>query len=219
VDQTIEAEVSKPSAAPGSTALPPSDEELARRAQGGCAASLDELVRRFQVPLLHFLLRWTSRDDAEDLVQDTLVRAYRNLHRYRPSRRFATWLFTIARRLSINQKRRRRPAADSGALESVADQTPGPGEVVAEQESRQCLWKLAAEVLTEPQMTATWLYYVEEMSVRQIARVLGRSHVAAKLTLFRARKKLLSMQRELDPAGRINGRDGAMNKTSCANND
>ncbi len=184
---------------PDAMAAPLSDEELARQAQGGCSASFEELVRRFQVPLLQFLRRWATQEDAEDLVQDTLVRAYENLHRYRASWRFATWLFTIARRLSMNQQRRRRPRADGAALEAIEDGRPPPGQLVADEESRQYLWSLAAEVLSEPQMTATWLYYVEEMPVRQIARVLGRSRVAAKATLFRARKRLLSILQEPEP--------------------
>ena len=75
------------------TAVPPGDEELARRAQLGCTDSFEELVRRFQVPLLRFLGRRTSAVDAEDLLQDTFVRAYQNLQRYRSAWRFRTWLF------------------------------------------------------------------------------------------------------------------------------
>ncbi len=108
------------------TAGPPSDEELARRAQQGCAASFEQLVRRFQVPVLQFLRQRTGAVEAEDLVQETFVRAYENLHHYRRTWRFATWLFTIARRVSINHHRRARPMAGSQALESVESQLPGP---------------------------------------------------------------------------------------------
>jgi RNA polymerase sigma-70 factor (ECF subfamily) len=197
------------------TVVPPSDEELAGRAQQGCSASFEELVRRFQVPLLQFLQRWAAREDAEDLVQDTLLRAYRNLHRYRPSWRFATWLFTIARRLSMNQRRRRRPKAGYEVLETVEDNRPRPGQLAAEEENRQHLWNLAAEALTEPQMAATWLYYVEDMPVKQVARVLGRSQTAAKATLFRARKKLSAILQELEPNGPAEDRDTAKKTTSC----
>jgi len=202
--------------------VPPSDEELAGRAQQGCSASFEELVRRFQVPLLQFLQRWAAREDAEDLVQDTLIRAYQNLRRYRPSWRFATWLFTIARRLSMNQRRRSRPKAGGELLDAVEDNRPRPGQLVADEESRQRLWDLAAEVLTEPQMTATWLYYVEDLPVKQVARVLGRSQIAAKATLFRARKKLSAILHELEPGTTgvtpvppAEDRDTPRNKTSC----
>ncbi len=167
------------------------DDALARRAQAGCTTSFEELARRYQVPLVHFLGRWTSREDAEDLGQDALLRAYRNLQRYRPGRSFAAWLFTIARRLSINHQRRRRPTGECEAVERIEQDGPGPGEVMAKEESRQQLWVVAAGVLSEPQMTATWLYYVEEMSVGQIARVLQCSQTAAKVTLYRARKRLM----------------------------
>ncbi|NQU20268.1 MAG: sigma-70 family RNA polymerase sigma factor [Candidatus Nealsonbacteria bacterium] len=175
---------------PGPMAKAPSDEELARRAQEGCTASFEELVRRFQVPLLHFLRRWTSTEEAEDLVQDTFVRAYRNLHRYRPTARLATWLFTIARRLSINRQRKRQPVADSPMLEFAEGGAPPPGRIVAEQESRRRLWELADEVLSERQRTALWLYYVEDMSVGEVAEVVGHSRGATKTMLFRARRKL-----------------------------
>jgi DNA-directed RNA polymerase specialized sigma24 family protein len=129
-----EDKVGGPSMACDATVMPLSDEDLAGRAQEGCSASFEELVRRFQVPLLQFLQRWAAREDAEDLVQDTFVRAYRNLHRYRSSWRFATWLYTIARRLSINQRRRSRPKTDCQMLEEIADTRPRPAECVAEVE-------------------------------------------------------------------------------------
>jgi len=160
------------------------------------------LVRRYQVPLAHFLRQRTgSATDAEDLVQDAFVRAYENLRRYRSSRRFSTWLFTIAHRISINHRRKKRPATDSDALASVEAGTPGPETIVADKESRRRLWDTAAEILSQEQMTAIWLYYVEEMPIREIARVLNRSRVATKTMLFRARKKLLPTLKELEPGG------------------
>ncbi len=60
----------------------PSNEALALQAQLGCRASFAELVARFQVPLLHFLLQRTAGlQDAEDLTQDVFVRAFRSLRR------------------------------------------------------------------------------------------------------------------------------------------
>jgi RNA polymerase sigma-70 factor (ECF subfamily) len=200
VEEKDHPEVGTPDVTSGSQATRPSDEELARRAQGGCTASFEELARRLQVPLLGYLRRWVSVEDAEDLVQDALVRAYQNLHRYRPSWRFATWLFTIARRLCINLKRRKHPKANGELLEAVQDDAPGPAQLAGDEESRRCLWGLAAEVLSEPQMTATWLYYVEGMSVSQVARVLRSSKTGAKVTLYRARKKLMPVLRRLEPA-------------------
>lgn len=182
-----------------STALRISDEELARRSQRGCDASFEELVRRFQVPLLQFLRRRSGEGEAEDLLQETFLRAYQNLHRYRPAWRFSTWLFTIARRAGLNRLRRRRPVANGQALDSVPSPSPQPWQRVAQHEDRRMLWDLASAALTEKQLTATWLYYVEDMPIKEIARVLGRSGVAVRTMLFRARKKLLPHLAELGP--------------------
>ena len=91
--------------------MPTSDEELACRAQQGCAESFEQLLRRFQTPVLHFLRHRGFFADAEDLTQETFLRAYENLHRYNRRWAFSTWLFTIARRTSLNHRRRRSPDA------------------------------------------------------------------------------------------------------------
>ena len=174
------------------------DEELARRAARGCDASFEELMRRYQAPVLHFLQRRGGGADAEDLVQETFLRVYANLHRYRPRWRLATWIFTIARRVGINHHRRQRPRGDGEALEAVVCPRPGPLETVVVSEDRRSLWSAVAEVLAEEQVTALWLYYVEDLPTREIARVLGRSWVSVKTMLFRARKKLLPLARAWD---------------------
>ncbi|HLA84414.1 MAG TPA: sigma-70 family RNA polymerase sigma factor [Thermoguttaceae bacterium] len=167
----------------------PTDEELARRARAGCRGSFEELVRRFQVPLVHFLRRWTTVEEAEDLTQETLLRAYENLHRYRSRWKFRTWLFTIARRLCLNLNRRRRPMSGSDLLQTLAS-TDEPGDAAAADDNRRRLWETAGGALAEREFTAMWLYYAEEMPVKEIAHVVGRSATAVKTMLFRSRKKL-----------------------------
>jgi RNA polymerase sigma-70 factor, ECF subfamily len=169
------------------------DEELACRAQQGCMESLDQLLRRFQTPVLHFLRRRGFSADTEDLVQETLLRACENLHRYDRRWLFSTWLFTIARRTSINHRRRLRPTPDAKAVEAAFSSPPAPLENMIADENRRRIWDRAAEVLSEEQTTALWLHYVEHMPPREIARVLGRSWVAVNVMLFRARKKLLPL--------------------------
>jgi len=197
----------------GSTALPTDEEQLACRAQRGCSASFEELVRRFQVPLLGFLRRRFANADAEDLAQETFLRAYQNLHRYRTSWRFSTWLFTIARRVGLNVRRKPHPKADSEAIESVRDDAPSPGQLADREESRRALWDLAASVLSERQYTALWLHYVEQMPIKEIARVVGRSRVAVKTMLFRARRKMLPFLEDSEVPRSASDR-GARPKTS-----
>jgi len=196
-------------------AAPPTDQQLAREAQRGSVVGFEQLVRRYQVPLLHFLRsRTRSTADAEDLVQDTFVRAYENLHRYRPSHRFSTWLFTIAHRISLNERRKRRPAGGADGVESLPDGGVGPEAAAIEKEQRGRLWDLAATILSPPQRTALWLYYVEEMPVAEIAKVLKRSRVATKTMLFRARRTLKRAIREAEP-GVMGRENGLARQSSC----
>lgn len=182
--------------------MPPSacltDEELARQAQSGCMASFEELVRRLQTPLVHFLRQMARADVADDLAQDTFLRAYENLHRYNGSSRFSTWLFTIGRRLCLNANRRLQPGADAQLPKSIESQEPAPPQIVARRESRARLWQVAADLLTEPEYSAVWLHYVEGMATAEIGRVVGRSRVAVKTMLFRSRKKLFDAFDELE---------------------
>ncbi len=178
------------------------DEDLARRAQAGCMASFEELVRRHQVPLVHFLRQTVGTDAADDLAQDTFLRAYENLHRYNGSSRFGTWLFTIGRRLGLNANRRIRSGGEARLPKTVEGNDPAPPQVAAEREHHARLWKAAATLLSEPEYAAVWLHYVEGMATAEVGRVLGRSRVAVKTMLFRCRRKLIDALAEPDPADR-----------------
>ena len=188
---------------PESLPHPPDDETLAARARGGCAAAFEELVRRYQVPLLHFLRERGPEADAEDVLQETFIRAYRNLDKFRAKWRFSTWLFTIARRLSVNERRRTRPSVSEAALESVPDRDGDPAEAAADADHRGRIWAVAAEVLEEEQHTALWLYYVEEMPVKEIAKVLGRFTPSVKTMLHRARRKLMPVLERMESGGSL----------------
>jgi RNA polymerase sigma-70 factor, ECF subfamily len=157
----------------------------------GCDACFEELVRRFQSPLLHFLTRRVgSRQDAEDLVQETFLAAYRNLGRYESAWRFSTWLFTIANRLAISSRRRRRlPSGASGQLAGVV-RASDPLANAQDAEMRSTLWDAVQEILDPDAFTAVWLSYVESMPADDIGRVLGRNANAVRILLHRARARL-----------------------------
>lgn len=164
-----------------------SDEELACRAQQGCREAFAELVDRFGGRLQQFLRKKVGNvHDAEDLTQDTFVRAYRFLESYKGTGRFSTWLFTIAHRLASSHYRR-MPNIQIG--EEPQATNPEPIEVLAEQERKKSLWD-AARNLSENQFEALWLKYSEDMTIKEIARVMGKSQVHVKVLLYRGRKNL-----------------------------
>lgn len=172
-----------------------SAEDLASRAQRGDEACFDELARRLRAPLAAFVTRRLhSPADADDVVQETLLRAYRHLDRYDPSRRFSTWLFAIGKNVASNHRAAQRRRADlerRGSAEAAVTAVPAAPAVDAMSASSDEIWRTAERVLGAEAYRALWMRYADEMSVRDVARALGRTVVSTKVMLFRARKKLL----------------------------
>ncbi len=157
-------------------------------------ACFEELVRRFQSPLLRLVLRKTgSHTEAEDVVQDAFVRAFEHLDQYSDRWPFRTWIFTIVHRQAISRHRSARITAPAEAMDNTACGRPTPADHAGEHDQQQRLWSIARSVLTEEQFAALWLYYGEDMAAPQIAKVLDRSWVSVKTMLHRARKSLMPL--------------------------
>jgi len=86
----------------------PTDEELIARFQQGDSYAFDLLVKRYQDPLLNFVYRFLgNHNEAEDIVQETFYRLYKNKHYYREIAKFSTWIYTIAGNLAKTELRKR----------------------------------------------------------------------------------------------------------------
>ena len=84
------------------------DSEVVQASLDGDSRAFDELVRRYDQRLLNFVYRTIGdRERGEDLVQETFVRVYRHLHRFDQSKKFSTWIYTIASNLAKNELRNR----------------------------------------------------------------------------------------------------------------
>jgi len=86
-----------------------SDEQLIAQFQAGELSAFEEIVGRYQGQLINFVGRLLNdRNTAEDIVQETFLRVYRNKHRYKEIARFSTWIYTIAGNLARTELRRRK---------------------------------------------------------------------------------------------------------------
>jgi RNA polymerase sigma-70 factor (ECF subfamily) len=181
---------------------PDADAALMLRVQRGDRAAFTGLVQKYQQPVFNFILR-TVRDEteAEDLAQNTFIQVWKSAQRYRANARFSTWLFTIARNLSLNEIRRRtRHPADSldgfargddeHAAPQIEDRTAPqpPAELLHGELAAKLDEALAA--LPENQRTAILLCQRDELSYEEIAAVLGCSLPATKSLIFRGRETL-----------------------------
>ncbi|MEM7305359.1 MAG: RNA polymerase sigma factor [Planctomycetota bacterium] len=167
-----------------------SPEELALEAQRGSKAAFGELVERLQEPLYNFLLvRMRNPADAEELTQESFLRAWSRLATYNPTWRFSTWLFTVARNLAVSHHRAARPESEL-TNEQLGGEEQDPSLDLARTELRTTVWTLAARVLSAEQRTALWLRYAEDLAPLEIARVLDRRPSSVRVLLFRARERL-----------------------------
>jgi len=158
-------------------------------ARNGSVDAFEQLVLCYQDQLYRFLLaRANSRTDAEDALQEAFVAAFRHLSSYRSRYRFSTWLFTIAIR-QLGRQTKQVPVQEE-LDDSMICENPGPEQLGMKDQNRQSLWRTAREVLSEPQFTALWLFYVEDMQLVEIGSAMRRPVSWVKVNLMRARRRL-----------------------------
>ena len=166
------------------------DEELARRARAGSIRSFEELARRYKRRLFVYLRpRVGSDEDAEDLVQETFLKLYRNIGSYDPEFRFSTWLYTSAGRLAIDVYRKGAASRDKRTEEN-AGELPDPASERDRDPRALALWD-AARGLGANRFRVLWLRYGEDLSIEEIAAVMGRTRLAVRVLLHRARTDLM----------------------------
>jgi RNA polymerase sigma-70 factor (ECF subfamily) len=169
------------------------DDALVRQCLQGDAHAFDSLVLAYRARV-HGLARLTlgSAEDAHDVTQETFVRAYEALPRYRPRGQFRVWLYTIAANLCRNRLKARRPAVSWEApemTESLIDPEPGPEAAALARERGLAVREAVAQMGARDRLMVV-LYYQEDVSLEEIARIVGCRRGAAKVALHRARVRL-----------------------------
>jgi RNA polymerase sigma-70 factor (ECF subfamily) len=173
----------------GSEPLTIADEELARQTRAGSLVAFEELVRRYGPRIYSFIAQTCrNRNDAAEITQDSFVRAFQGISRYDPSRKFAPWLFTLARHATVDHFRRKPQVGQEPPTEEI--DYNDPSELVARREDSLQLWRLARRHLPEIQFQVLWLHYAEDMSVAKVAQVLRKTRIHIKVLLYRARRAL-----------------------------
>jgi RNA polymerase sigma-70 factor (ECF subfamily) len=177
------------------------DVALMLRLQGGDQGAFQELFQKFSPRILQYVRRFVgSEAQAEEVTQDVFVQVYRFRHRYQPQSRLASWVFTIATNLCLNELRRperhlrvdlwdRR--GDDGPEEPqlVDPQAITPEQGAATREMARQLERAVVE-LPPKQRAALLLSRVDGLAYRDVGEALGCSEGAVKALLFRATQSL-----------------------------
>ncbi len=166
-----------------------SDDEaaLVKRCLAGDEAGLRAFVERFQGAVFGLCYRLLGhRQDAEDVVQETFLRAVRNLHRWDSQRPLRPWLLTIAanRCRTLLEKRRRLPRTTGSGTTPDRREWPDTREELAEELQK------ALNTLREEYRTCFVLFYLNGLSCAEVAQTMGCPEGTVKTWLHRARAEL-----------------------------
>jgi RNA polymerase sigma-70 factor (ECF subfamily) len=178
----------------------PDDKDLVDRCLRGDGRAFDGLVDRYQEPVYRVVRRFLgNRDDALEATQEAFARAYSRLSTFDPSRKFSTWIFTVAGNLArdvLRRQKRRPEVLETEMLSSV----PGgdrPDQFAVRREEAERL-RAAVETLPEEKRMAVVLRYFEGLPLTEVAEITGTEISTLKVRLFRARKDLMKML-EMEP--------------------
>ena len=176
--------------------MPRTDAELLAAAKKGDAAALDEILERHEKPVFRFGLRMCgSEDDAREVLQETLLAAFKGLREFRGDAQLSTWLFQIARSFCLKRRRRvmGEPVAplplESREAAAVPTQAAAPDERAHAREMGELL-QGAILGLPAAYREVILLRDVEGLSAEEAAQVLGIEVGALKSRLHRARLEL-----------------------------
>lgn len=170
------------------------EQRLIRLAAAGDRDAAEAFIRAHQRSLYAYLYRLSGRTDvAEDVAQEAFVRVLTNLDRFDPRFRFSTWLFTIARRLFLNFREKRRPANGSEAMGSWGSEAGRPESGVSRAEmgvvSRDALQRALMSLSLE-QREVMILFHQQDWPIWLISEHLGMPEGTVKSHLHRGRRRL-----------------------------
>ena len=172
-----------------------SDIELIEQTLQGNQAAYADLVKRHQRFVFTLAMRFTkTREDAEEVAQDSFIKAYRSLQNFQGQSKFSTWLYSIVYTTAMTFLRKRR--LDTSSIDDennhlqLENQSGGFKNDLAENKSRSYYVNQAIEQLLPDDAMIITLFYKGEQSLEEIAFTLGMEPNNVKVKLFRARQRL-----------------------------
>ncbi len=176
------------------------ESQLARLAAKGDERAFAEIVGLYQDKLFHMSYRMLySKQEAEDVVQDTFLRVYRNLDRFDPALKFSTWIYRIATNLCIDRLRRRKPSYSLDAESSDHEGLDGYSMMPSDHKTpesemiitdTQRIIREAMESLPPKYKTIMMLRYMQDLSLQEIGDIINMPVTTIKTRVHRGRDLL-----------------------------
>lgn len=144
-----------------------------------------------------------SREEAEEVSQDTFIKAFKSLQSFKGDSKFSTWLYKIAYRNCLDALKKRKLKYNTDTIDEVTiHKIKSTDDILEgiERKERARVMEECLDKLPEDERSLLWMFYFEELSLKEIITVTDLSESNLKVKLHRARKRLLTVvQREVEP--------------------
>lgn len=162
------------------------------------------LVERYKDMVFSLALKvMKNREEAEEVSQDTFIKAFRSLKNFKGDSKFSTWLYKIAYHNCMDRLKKVARKYNTDTIDEVVENKITSTEDVLktiERKERAEIIKACLDELPEDERSILWFFYFEELSLKEITQVTSYSENNVKVKLHRARKKLLVViQNRVEP--------------------
>lgn len=166
--------------------------------QQGNTQAFSHLVEKYQDIVFSIALKvLKNREDAQEMAQESFIKAYRSIHTFQGKAKFSTWLYSITYNTCITHTRKKKPVTTQIESIPVSEEETVDATIELPQEERSRYLEAALKMLPEEDYTLVVLYYYEDQSIEEISHITGLTESNAKVKLFRARKKLYTIMNDL----------------------
>jgi len=177
------------------------DQELIDKTLQGDTRAFGLLVEQYQGYVFTIIVRMVKvREEAEEVAQDTFIKAFESLSSFRGESKFSSWLYSIAYRKALDRLRKNKKYNTSELLEDITESEAGISEnalhILEDKERKEQIQHCIMQ-LPEVDAALITLYYFEEQSVKEIAGITQLSEENIKVKLYRSRKKMFTLLKHL----------------------
>ncbi len=174
-----------------------SDQYYINQVLEGHVNAFSVLVERYQALVYTVVYRMLkNKEQAEEVAQDSFIKAYESLSKYRGDAKFSTWLYTIAYRKSLDAIKANKRMITSEFIDTINDdKIEHINDALNHLQSKERKKMISDSIMKLPEDEAAiiTLYYFEEKSVKEIVEIIGLTVDNVKIKLYRSRKKLYSI--------------------------
>ncbi|PCJ95017.1 MAG: RNA polymerase [Flavobacteriaceae bacterium] len=180
------------------------DQQYITNILGGDTNAYAVLVDRYKDLVFTLAMKMLkSREEAEEIAQDTFLKAYRNLSSFKGDSKFSTWIYRITYNTCLDrlkkQKRQQRTVAIDTFTENEIKTLDNALDIMEQKERKQVIQD-CLQLLSKDNAILLTLFYFEELTLREISKIMGGTVNNLKVKLYRGRKQLATiLKARLEP--------------------